>query len=124
MFVDTDGTINAPITRKDNSIIERCVRSDGDVAITHYSVIENYCIDNHNVALVKILLETGRTHQIRVHMAYIGHPILGDSLYGNASNLINRQALHSYSIEFKHPITGKKLTITANLPEDMKMLIK
>mgnify|MGYP004560515271 FL=1 len=124
MFVDNSGTINAPIARKDNSIIERCVRSDGDVAITHYSVIENYCINNHNMSLVKILLETGRTHQIRVHMAYMGHPILGDSLYGNASNLINRQALHSCSIEFQHPITGKELTITADLPEDMKMLIK
>ena len=122
-FVNSYGTINAPITRKDDSIIERCVRSDGDVAITHYTVIKNYRIDSHSVSLVKILLETGRTHQIRVHMAYIGHPILGDSLYGNASNLIDRQALHSYSVEFQHPITGNHLTITADLSEDMKMLI-
>ena len=124
IFAKSSGTINAPIARKANSIIERCVSPDGDVAITHYNVIKHYLINGLNVSLVRILLETGRTHQIRVHMAHIGYPIFGDSLYGNVSNLINRQALHSYSIEFKHPITGKHLAITADLPEDIKKLIK
>lgn len=124
IFAKSSGTINAPIARKANSIIERCVSPDGDVAITHYNVIKHYLINGLNVSLVRILLETGRTHQIRVHMAHIGHPIFGDSLYGNVSNLINRQALHSCSIEFQHPITGKHLAITADLPEDIKKLIK
>lgn len=124
IFAKSSGTINAPIARKANSIIERCVSPDGDVAITHYNVIKHYLINGLNVSLVRILLETGRTHQIRVHMAHIGHPIFGDSLYGNVSNLINRQALHSCSIEFQHPITGKHLAITSDLPEDIKKLIK
>ena len=67
-------------------------------------------------------METGRTHQIRVHTAYIGHPILGDSLYGKESNLINRQALHAYKVEFIHPITNKQLSFIAPIPDDIKKL--
>lgn len=113
-------TINAPIDRKANSIIERQVSPDGQESITHYKVLKEYS----NYSLVHFILETGRTHQIRVHCNYIGHPILGDSLYGKSSNLIDRQALHAYKVTFIHPITNKKMEIIAELPPDIKKLIK
>lgn len=102
-FEKEKGVINAPIGRKENSIIERCIKENGDIAITEYEVLEYN--ESHNYSIVKCNLKTGRTHQIRVHLSYIGHPILGDTLYGNPSDLINRQALHAYKIEFLHPIT-------------------
>lgn len=105
IFENSKGTINAPIDRKPNSIIERCVSPDGKMAITHYEVLKSF----DNYSLVKCILETGRTHQIRVHLAYIGHPLLGDSLYGHPSDIINRQALHSYKISFLHPISNKEI---------------
>lgn len=112
-------TISAPIARKENSIIERCVNFEtGDIAITHYDLIKT--IDN-KYSLVHFVLETGRTHQIRVHSAYIGHPILGDTLYGSSSNLINRQALHAQKVSFIHPITKKSIILEAPLPEDMRI---
>ena len=100
------GIINAPIARENNSIIKRCVNDNGDVSITHYEVIKNL---KNNMCFVKFILETGRTHQIRVHSSYIGHSIIGDTLYGTASNLISRQALHAYKIEFIHPIFKNKI---------------
>ena len=109
------GVINEPIARKENSIIERCVNNSGDKAITHYEVIKT----NGKLSVVHLKLETGRTHQIRVHLAHIGNPILGDTLYGKASNLINRQALHSNKVTFIHPITHEKLELEAPLFEDM-----
>lgn len=114
---DSSGTLDFPIARKEGSIIERCVSPDGDLSITHFDVIKTF----NNISLVHIVLETGRTHQIRVHFSYIKHPVLGDTLYGNSSNLINRQALHSYKLTFTHPITKNKLTITAPLPSDMQI---
>ena len=111
-------TINAPIGRKENSIIERCVHKDGDVAITDVKLIKNY----NNYALIKCILKTGRTHQIRVHLSSINHTILGDTLYGSTSNIINRQALHSHKIEFIHPINKNKIEIISKLPEDMKKI--
>ena len=114
------GTIKAPIARKENSIIERCVHEDGDASITHYNVLKT----NFNYSVVKLLLETGRTHQIRVHLSYIGHPLLGDTLYGNASKKINRQALHALKVSFVHPISRKEVCYIAPLPDDMKRLIK
>ena len=111
----TSGTINAPIARKENSIIERCIDSNGDIAITHYKLIEN----KENCCVVEFKLETGRTHQIRVHSKYIGHPILGDTLYGSASNKIDRQALHSYKVKFLHPILEQDVEYMATIPEDM-----
>lgn len=113
---NSQGTINLPIARKNNSIIERCVSPDGQEAITDYCVLEEY--DNYSV--VKCSLRTGRTHQIRVHMASIGHPLLGDTLYGVSSPLINRQALHSYRICFIHPVSYERLEFVCGLPEDMK----
>ena len=109
------GTIIAPIARKKDSIIERCVDESGDFSITHYKVIKEF----NNLSLVNFKLETGRTHQIRVHSSYIGHPILGDDLYGNKSSLIYRQALHSYKISFIHPKTREKMCFEIDLPKDM-----
>lgn len=116
----TIGTINAPISRKENSIIERKVSSDGQTAITHYEVLQEF----ENYSLIKCILGTGRTHQIRVHMAHIGHPLLGDSLYSSYNqSLINRQALHSYRMNFIHPISKQKISLDAPLPKDINKLI-
>lgn len=111
------GTIDLPIARKPNSIIERCIDKDGQKSITHYEVLQEFS----NYSLVQCQLQTGRTHQIRVHMKAIRHPILGDTLYGSSSNLIQRQALHSYKIKCIHPVTKKDLTFIAVMPEDMKI---
>ncbi len=108
-------TISAPIARKENSIIEREVNENGDTAITHFELIKTI----NNMSLVKFVLETGRTHQIRVHSSFIGHPIIGDTLYGKSSTLINRQALHAYKVSFIHPITKKQISITTDLPQDI-----
>ena len=116
---NSSGTVNVPIARKPDSIIERCVDENGDIAITHYDVIKQ----SDNFSVVHCILETGRTHQIRVHMAYLGNPIIGDTLYGNSSNLIDRQALHSYKVTFVHPVTGQIMSIVAPLFDDMKNII-
>jgi len=116
---ETSGTINKPISRKADSIIERCIDENGDVSITHYNVTA--C--NNNLSVVNIILETGRTHQIRVHFASIGNAVLGDTLYGCASDLISRQALHSYKVSFIHPISLEKMEIIAPLYDDMKFVI-
>ena len=121
-FKEQKGIINAPIARKENSIIERCVAENGDIAITEYEVI-SYNLEK-NYSIVKCVLKTGRTHQIRVHMQYIGHSLLGDTLYGNSSNLINRQALHAYRTSFIHPISNLDVNYTAPIPSDMESLIK
>lgn len=115
--------IIAPISRKQNSIIEREVSEKGDFAVTHLELIKNFEYNNTKLAFVKFVLETGRTHQIRVHSKYINHPILGDSLYGNSSILISRQALHAYKIDFIHPITKKNMEIIAPIPDDIKRIL-
>jgi 23S rRNA pseudouridine1911/1915/1917 synthase len=111
------GTIDAPICRVGDSIIERHVDFEkGERAVTHYSVAEY----KNGHSLLSIHLETGRTHQIRVHMKHIGFPLIGDSLYNPGSQkLISRQALHSHKLQFIHPITGKEMVFVADLPEDM-----
>jgi len=114
------GTIDAPIARKDGSIIERCISENGQKSITHYKVT----VTKENMSILHFILETGRTHQIRVHSKYIGHPIVGDTLYGIPSSLISRQALHAYKINFIHPITKKKVEFIADLPKDMSALIE
>ena len=119
-FLDNSyGIIDLPIDRKQGSIIERCIDKNGQKSITHYEVLKTFS----DYSLVKCILETGRTHQIRVHFSAIGHPLLGDTLYGIASDLINRQALHSNKIDLIHPITKEHLSFESLLPNDMKKLV-
>ena len=92
----------------------------GNTAITHYKVLKS----NLKYSLVNCLLETGRTHQIRVHFAYLGHSLLSDTLYGTSSSLINRQALHAYKVEFTHPLSKKKVKYIATVPEDLNKLME
>ena len=115
------GTIDAPICRVGDSIIERHVDFEkGDRAITHYQLAEY----KNGHSLLSIHLETGRTHQIRVHMKYLGFPLIGDSLYNPGSqDLIARQALHSHKLQFVHPITGEEMVFVAELPEDMRRIL-
>ena len=114
------GVIDAPLGRTDTSYIRQEVRPDGKRARTHYEVVET----TPRFSLVRLQLETGRTHQIRVHMAYLGHPLAGDFLYGTeAPHLIPRPALHSTRLELKQPFTGARLTFEAPLPEDMARLL-
>ncbi|GGA74128.1 RluA family pseudouridine synthase [Ornithinibacillus halotolerans] len=119
VLANLKGTIDENIGRKEDSIVERMVRSDGQRAITHYEVMK----DNSIHSLVKVQLETGRTHQIRVHFSYIGHPLAGDDLYGGKKDVIYRQALHCYQLEFEHPLTKKRLVFASRLPEDMKKIL-
>ena len=115
-----EGTIDAPINRKENSIIERCVDENGERAVTHYKILKRNFDRNYD--LVECMLETGRTHQIRVHFSYMGHPLIGDTLYGNGSEYISRQALHAYKVEFVHPISHKLMQFTADVPKDFSLL--
>jgi len=114
------GTIEAPIGRKQDSIIEREVRDDGQYACTHYRVISRFSGFTH----IELKLETGRTHQIRVHMAYVGHPLLGDDLYGGDPSRIQRQALHCKNITFIHPFFHEEMTFSAPLPQDMQAILE
>lgn len=119
-FVPQEGTIEAPIGRVDGSTIERQVDTqNGDYACTHYKRL----LYNKGYSLVSLKLATGRTHQIRVHMKHIGHPLPGDFLYNPDYSVIHRQALHSYRLQFTHPITNKKMEFTAPLPEDMNSIL-
>ena len=112
-----NGTISAPIGRKKGSAILREVNFEtGEPAVTHFARLEI----RNGLSLVSLKLETGRTHQIRVHMSYIGCPLIGDYLYYPECSRISRQALHSHRLSFLHPITGKALSFTAPLPEDME----
>jgi len=119
-ILSTDtGIITKRIGRKDGSIIERTVREDGREAITHYKTIKKTI--NHT--FVDIELETGRTHQIRVHFSSIGHPLAGDDLYGGSKDLIKRQALHCNHISFLHPFRQKSMSFSSSIPKDMEMLL-
>ncbi|MEC2109952.1 MULTISPECIES: RluA family pseudouridine synthase [Bacillus] len=115
-----EGTVDAPIGRHPDSIIERTVTPDGQKAVTHFYVT---CAHD-DMSSVTLQLETGRTHQIRVHMSYLGHPLCGDTLYGGTRRDIGRQALHSEHLSFIHPLTQENMTFHASLPQDMRELIK
>ncbi|WP_230200068.1 RluA family pseudouridine synthase [Bacillus niameyensis] len=117
-FDQEQGVIDAPIGRKPGSIIEREVREDGQFALTKYQVLHQYPTFAH----LKWKLETGRTHQIRVHMSSLEHPLLGDDLYGGRRDKIKRQALHCQQIMFKHPLSGQDLNFQIALPTDMTNL--
>ncbi|TFJ93620.1 RluA family pseudouridine synthase [Lentibacillus salicampi] len=113
------GTINKPIGRKDGSIIERTVTEAGKHAVTHYTVLKEFT--NHS--LIHVQLETGRTHQIRVHFSHIGHPLAGDDLYGGGTGYIDRQALHCHHLSLEHPITRKRMDFSVDTPNDMKRMV-
>lgn len=114
------GTINAPLARKPGTIIERTVDwEQGESAITHYKMLD----EKNGHSLISLRLETGRTHQIRIHMKHLGYPLIGDYLYNPDMEFITRQALHSHQIAFTHPITGAPMEFTAPLPEDMKAVL-
>lgn len=110
------GTIDAPLSRKPGTIIERCVDYEhGETAVTHYRTLSA----KNGYSLVSLHLETGRTHQIRIHMKHIGFPLIGDYLYNPDMSRISRQALHSHRLSFIHPITNEPVEFTAPLPDDM-----
>ena len=112
------GTIDAPLSRMEGSIIERKVDFEhGERALTHYRVVE----EKNGHSLVSLRLETGRTHQIRIHLKYLGFPLVGDYLYNPDMEYISRQALHSCRLRFVHPITKERMTFRAPLPEDMQI---
>ena len=115
------GTVDAPLGPKPGSLVEQMVRPDGKPARTHYEVVKA----GENCALVRLVLDTGRTHQIRVHLAHLGHPLVGDFLYGTEEpNRIPRPALHSHRLTFRHPITGQEMSFTAPVPPDMRRLME
>lgn len=118
-LVPPAGLIDAPIARALPSIIQRKVAPDGKPARTHYKTIAS----NGRLTLIQLTLETGRTHQIRVHLAHLGHPLLGDDLYGGSCELIKRQALHAFRLSFIHPMTGQPICITSPLPADMTQIV-
>lgn len=122
IFETKEGTVDAPIERIPGQRMIREVRDDGKRAITHYKVEKEF----QDFSLVRLKLDTGRTHQIRVHMSYIGHPLLGDNLYGKDiqdNKGLTRAALHACHLEFEQPITGEKLSFEAQLPEDIQNAI-
>lgn len=114
------GIIDAPIGRAESSIIRRCVRADGLPSLTEYETLQT----SERFTLLRMRPQTGRTHQLRVHMAYLGYPLAGDWLYGTEDkNLIARPALHSYELWFTQPITGQEFHFTATIPQDMQRLL-
>ncbi|MBM7855656.1 23S rRNA pseudouridine1911/1915/1917 synthase [Desulfohalotomaculum tongense] len=119
MLKQLQAVIALPIARCRDSKIKHTVDCGGRKAVTRYQV-EKYCGNN---TVVKLQLETGRTHQIRVHMSHIGHPLLGDSLYGGLNEGINRQALHCYRVSLTHPVTGALLSLQSPLPRDIQNLL-
>lgn len=112
------GTISAPIARAHGSTIERIVSDSGEPAITHFHRLSFA----NGYSLAAVQLETGRTHQIRVHMKHIGYPLPGDFLYNPADRSLSRQALHSYRLTFPQPLTGRQISLTASLPDDMRCI--
>lgn len=115
------GVINAPIGRAEGSIIRRCVRADELPSLTEYEALQV----SSRFTLLRLRPQTGRTHQLRVHMAYLGHPLAGDWLYGTEDKtLIARPALHSYELWFTQPVTGQELHFTAPIPQDMQRLME
>ena len=113
------GSIDAPIGPHPARPNRRAVRAGGDAALTHYQTRESY----PGGALLELELATGRTHQIRVHLAHVGSPILGDAMYGQRSQLIARQALHAFAVSFLHPADGREITNEAPLPQDFATAI-
>ena len=124
-ITEQEGTIDLPIGRAEGSIIKRQIDIDeGKTAATHYRTLQVFEVEGKAVSIVELKLDTGRTHQIRVHMAAIGHPLLGDFLYNENNHMLTRQALHAVECGFEHPITGEHMKMRAPLPKDMKTLVE
>ena len=121
-LAEDSGTVNAPIGRHRTDRKKMAVVPDGRRAVTHWEVIARY----QGVTHLRCRLETGRTHQIRVHLAYIGHPILGDTVYGAKKPVpgLTGQCLHATGLQFLHPSTGEKITLTCPLPEEFTKMLK
>ena len=119
---ENEATINMPIGRSKKDRKKMDVDKNGKEAITHFKVLKRY----KDCTLLEINIETGRTHQIRVHLSHIGYPIIGDEVYSNGKNRwnIEGQCLHAKSLDFKHPITGKQMHIEAELPEYFKKILE
>jgi 23S rRNA pseudouridine1911/1915/1917 synthase len=118
-FTSTHGSIREPIGRDRHQSGKRRVTPGGDAAVTHFQVLEQL----NKAALLRLRLETGRTHQIRVHLSHMGHPLLGDTLYGGSPLWMDRQALHGEQLWFSHPVSGESLSIHAPLPDDFLELL-
>ena len=119
VFSEMSGRIELPIARVEGSAIKREVRESGSPAITNYRVLD----EKNGLSAVEFRLETGRTHQIRVHASALAHPLVGDFLYGTEDkSLIGRPALHSWRLRFTHPLSGERLELEAPLPRDMREL--
>ena len=118
--IEEAGTIDLPIALENDSKIKRCVRDDGARAITHYTPIA--CGNGHTMC--EVCLETGRTHQIRCHMSYIGHPLAGDDLYGGSLEYINRQALHCRTVGLIHPVTKEHIKLKTSVPSEFEAILK
>ncbi|MEK3935355.1 RluA family pseudouridine synthase [Sporosarcina sp. FSL W7-1349] len=116
-------TIEQPIGRKEGSIIEREVREDGKYARTDVELLSHHRVNGEELSFISLVLHTGRTHQIRVHLQWSGHPLAGDDLYGGARKLIERQALHCGVLGFVHPLTGEEMMFRSEIPADMLQLI-
>ncbi|MFJ7404544.1 MULTISPECIES: RluA family pseudouridine synthase [unclassified Lysinibacillus] len=116
-------SIVAPIGRKETSIIEREVRQDGQYAHTDVTVLQRFSVQGEPMTHIRLKLHTGRTHQIRVHMSYLGHPLVGDDLYGGSRELIDRQALHCVSLCLQHPLTKEKHYFTSPIKDDMQQIL-
>ncbi len=122
IIAEESGTVDLPLGRLAEGDVRRAVRPDGSPSVTHYRVLERFAA---GFTLLELKLETGRTHQIRVHLSHIGHPIAGDSLYGREEpEYIRRQALHAAELRFHHPVSGEWMQIRAPLPEDMQDLLE
>ena len=121
---EKEGKIEAPIGKDKRNPNRRKISVDGQKAITNYKLLKTVEVNGEKISLVELKLETGRTHQIRVHMAHLGNPVLGDRMYGRMSRLIKRQALHALEMEFVNPITDKIVKITSYIPNDFNDICK
>ena len=120
IFRNKQGSVCAPITRNGTSMIRYVDHENGEYAETDYQVTG----EGNGLSLVRLTLKTGKTHQIRVHMKHIGHPLIGDRLYNPDNTIMERQALHAQKLTFTHPVTGMNISITSDIPADMESVIR